>query len=208
MSSGQDIRDLWTKATLSQVDGSVSLNIVYEDIESQSSYSSSRSEALWSRSKESLMHIWKRPDSEEDNVSLKKSDTFLDKLSVGRLSDRDMPTYRKISSSLLTGVHKYAPHKPYWMEQHTRLPLPLVELMENEVLEILTKALKSEPLPVLPQGAPGNFADGGWSLHTHPLREWSFRMLPALPVLAYSICQKTVISLTIETLLVPAQANR
>ncbi|XP_004618566.1 cation channel sperm-associated auxiliary subunit zeta isoform X2 [Sorex araneus] len=143
MSSGQDIRDLWTKATLSQVDGSVSLNIVYEDIESQSSYSSSRSEALWSRSKESLMHIWKRPDSEEDNVSLKKSDTFLDKLSVGRLSDRDMPTYRKISSSLLTGVHKYAPHKPYWMEQHTRLPLPLVELMENEVLEILTKALKS-----------------------------------------------------------------
>lgn len=31
-----------------------------------------------------------------------------------------------------------------------QLPLPLMELMESEVLEILTKALQSEPLPQIP----------------------------------------------------------
>ncbi|XP_055964923.1 cation channel sperm-associated auxiliary subunit zeta [Sorex fumeus] len=141
MNPPEDIRDLWTKATLSQVDGSVSLNIIYEDLESQSSYSSSKTDPQWSVSKESLMHIWKRPESEE-NISLQKSSTFTDKISLRKLLERDKPIYRK-ASSIVPGAHKYAPHKPYWMEQHTRLPLPLEELMENEVLEILTKALKS-----------------------------------------------------------------
>lgn len=42
-----------------------------------------------------------------------------------------------------------------------QLPLPLMELMENEALEILTKALRSEPLPQLPQETLGDFAGLG-----------------------------------------------
>ncbi|KAL2805799.1 cation channel sperm-associated auxiliary subunit zeta, partial [Daubentonia madagascariensis] len=38
---------------------------------------------------------------------------------------------------------KHTPHQAYWAEQQNRLPLPLMELMENEALEILTKALRS-----------------------------------------------------------------
>ncbi|KAM8812883.1 cation channel sperm-associated auxiliary subunit zeta [Rhynchonycteris naso] len=38
---------------------------------------------------------------------------------------------------------KHRPHQAYWVEQQNRLPLPLTELMENEVLEILTKVLQS-----------------------------------------------------------------
>lgn len=50
-------------------------------------------------------------------------------------------------------IAKHTPHRAYWAEQQSRLPLPLMELMENEALEILTKALRSE-LPANPQELP------------------------------------------------------
>ncbi|XP_076971083.1 cation channel sperm-associated auxiliary subunit zeta [Tamandua tetradactyla] len=40
-------------------------------------------------------------------------------------------------------LSKYTPHRAYWAEQQNRLPLPLRELMEDEALDILTKALHS-----------------------------------------------------------------
>ncbi|XP_045153170.1 cation channel sperm-associated protein subunit zeta isoform X1 [Echinops telfairi] len=49
---------------------------------------------------------------------------------------------RTSSMSSLTILNR-TPHKAYWAEQQNRLPLPLIELMESEVLEILTKALSS-----------------------------------------------------------------
>lgn len=42
-----------------------------------------------------------------------------------------------------------------------QLPLPLVELMENEALKILTEALQSEPFAQLPQEILGDFAGLG-----------------------------------------------
>uniref|UniRef100_A0A8C7BJV3 Catsper channel auxiliary subunit zeta n=2 Tax=Neovison vison TaxID=452646 RepID=A0A8C7BJV3_NEOVI len=47
------------------------------------------------------------------------------------------------SSESSLNISKHTPHRAYWMEQQNRLPLPLMELMENEALEILTKALRS-----------------------------------------------------------------
>nr|XP_019593351.1 PREDICTED: testis-expressed sequence 40 protein isoform X8 [Rhinolophus sinicus] len=50
----------------------------------------------------------------------------------------------EITSSMPSfSILKHTPHRAYWVEQQTRLPLPLMELMENEALEILTKALRS-----------------------------------------------------------------
>lgn len=61
-----------------------------------------------------------------------------------------------------------------------QLPLPLMELMENEALEILTKALRSEPLPSShkrPWGILQGLAP--W--------EWGFKMcLPCQIPLKYS----------------------
>ncbi|XP_012876361.1 PREDICTED: testis-expressed sequence 40 protein [Dipodomys ordii] len=50
---------------------------------------------------------------------------------------------KKCSSESLISLSKNVPHRAYWTEQQNRLPLPLMELMENEALEILNKALKS-----------------------------------------------------------------
>uniref|UniRef100_A0A9W3GUD7 Cation channel sperm-associated protein subunit zeta n=1 Tax=Camelus bactrianus TaxID=9837 RepID=A0A9W3GUD7_CAMBA len=49
----------------------------------------------------------------------------------------------KPSSGSSLSILKHTPHRAYWVEQQNRLPLPLTELMENEALEILTKALWS-----------------------------------------------------------------
>lgn len=42
-----------------------------------------------------------------------------------------------------------------------QLPLPLIEVMENEALEILTKAFRSEPYPQLPLQTLGDCAGLG-----------------------------------------------
>ncbi|KAK1335503.1 hypothetical protein QTO34_003289 [Cnephaeus nilssonii] len=47
------------------------------------------------------------------------------------------------SSVSSLNILKHTHHRAYWVEQQNRLPLPLMELMENEALEILTKALQS-----------------------------------------------------------------
>lgn len=64
-----------------------------------------------------------------------------------------------------------------------QLPLPLTELMENEALEILTEALRSEPPhPLLPAPPPTpNFQKRPWgTLQALVLYEWGFMM--CLPI--------------------------
>ncbi|XP_023603121.1 cation channel sperm-associated protein subunit zeta isoform X1 [Myotis lucifugus] len=46
------------------------------------------------------------------------------------------------SSVSSLNIMKHTHHRAYWEEQQDRLPLPLMDLMENEALEILTKALQ------------------------------------------------------------------
>ncbi|KAL4696861.1 hypothetical protein H8959_002559 [Pygathrix nigripes] len=54
----------------------------------------------------------------------------------------------KSSSTSSLNIAKHTPHRAYWAEQQSRLPLPLMELMENEALEILIKALRSYQLGI------------------------------------------------------------
>ncbi|XP_042532413.1 cation channel sperm-associated protein subunit zeta [Dipodomys spectabilis] len=62
---------------------------------------------------------------------------------VGPKWERRNRNPEKCSSESLISLSKNVPHRAYWTEQQNRLPLPLMELMENEALEILKKALKS-----------------------------------------------------------------
>uniref|UniRef100_A0ABI0NXN4 Catsper channel auxiliary subunit zeta n=1 Tax=Bos taurus TaxID=9913 RepID=A0ABI0NXN4_BOVIN len=89
-SSLQDIRNMWTTATLSQPKLNVQLPTV-------------------------------REDSELEDVSVSEKPSSVSSLNISR----------------------HTPHRAYWVEQQSRLPLPLTELMENEALEILTEALRS-----------------------------------------------------------------
>ncbi|XP_048960658.1 cation channel sperm-associated auxiliary subunit zeta-like [Canis lupus dingo] len=56
--------------------------------------------------------------------------------------DVDSKTETEVSSSeSWLSMSRHTPHGAYWIEQQNRLPLPLMEVVENEALEILTKAL-------------------------------------------------------------------
>ncbi|XP_015424559.1 PREDICTED: testis-expressed sequence 40 protein [Myotis davidii] len=55
-----------------------------------------------------------------------------------------LPLLPELDSSVSSvNILKHTHHRAYWAEQQDRLPLPLMELMVNEALEILTKALRS-----------------------------------------------------------------
>ncbi|XP_044117119.1 cation channel sperm-associated protein subunit zeta isoform X2 [Neovison vison] len=109
--------------------------------------------------------IWEEWGIREDKDSFKQED--LDKPSLLELElnragslgshledgdSKESKTDTEMSSSESSlNISKHTPHRAYWMEQQNRLPLPLMELMENEALEILTKALRSELLPLPPR---------------------------------------------------------
>ncbi|XP_012580765.1 PREDICTED: testis-expressed sequence 40 protein [Condylura cristata] len=148
-----DIRQLWTTATLSQSRLVTPLSNVCEL--SDLDCSSMRSETSTQRMMEHDSDVgWGASDDGEDKSIFKgelEEQTSL-KLeldhgsSVGS-SHLEGEEYKseseKSSSELSISNSKQAPHQAYWMEQQNRLPLPLLELMETEALEILTKALRS-----------------------------------------------------------------
>ncbi|XP_074192673.1 cation channel sperm-associated auxiliary subunit zeta isoform X10 [Rhinolophus sinicus] len=154
-----DIRNLWTTATLSQPKINVQLSNVYRDSELESSSVGSKTSEWYNRKNASHDSDggWEESDDRDDNVSFKQEeldDHTLLELHPGssfgsRLEEEDdSSTEMEITSSMPSfSILKHTPHRAYWVEQQTRLPLPLMELMENEALEILTKALRSEPLP-------------------------------------------------------------
>ncbi|XP_021120332.1 testis-expressed protein 40 [Heterocephalus glaber] len=73
-------------------------------------------------------------------------------------------------SESLSSAWEHAGFPLYLAEQQKKLPLPLRELMETEALEILTKALKSEPPP------PSFYKRSRCISQRVGLQEWSFRM--------------------------------
>ncbi|XP_016075728.1 PREDICTED: testis-expressed sequence 40 protein isoform X3 [Miniopterus natalensis] len=157
-SSKSDIRNLWTMATLSQPKVNVQLTHVYEDSEQESSSVSSGTGHWYNQEKAG-------PDSDSDRVWEEWSDTDkkasikqgeLDDYTSLELKQRagsslrsdsegvEDPKTKMVSSSISSPrILKHTPHRAYWVEQQNRLPLPLIELMESEALEILTKALQS-----------------------------------------------------------------
>ncbi|KAH0507908.1 Steroid hormone receptor ERR1 [Microtus ochrogaster] len=64
-------------------------------------------------------------------------------LAVEEEHDESATSLVKCSSESSASQSKQMPHQAYWTEQQNRLPLPLMELMENEVLDILSKALNT-----------------------------------------------------------------
>ncbi|XP_077615848.1 cation channel sperm-associated auxiliary subunit zeta [Crocuta crocuta] len=153
-----DIRNLWTKATLSQSKLNVPLPNVCEDSDMEGSSVSSRTQHQFYDQKAGHDSVagslaW---DDGDDKDSFKQElldDHSLLELELQRGSslgshfeegDVDSNTESEMSSSDSSlNISKHTPHRAYWVEQQNRLPLPLIELMENEALEILTKALRS-----------------------------------------------------------------
>ncbi|XP_006149903.1 cation channel sperm-associated protein subunit zeta isoform X2 [Tupaia chinensis] len=150
MSQSSDIRNLWTTATLSQPQLNIELSQVCENFDEEGrEIGKTRG---WYTQKSS----W---EGEEDKTNLNPEElnehTLLElELHRGGSSGTVRSHFEeerveskneaeKASSLSSLSISKHAPHRAYWAEQQNRLPLPLMELMENEVLEILTKALRS-----------------------------------------------------------------
>ncbi|XP_058925434.1 cation channel sperm-associated auxiliary subunit zeta [Kogia breviceps] len=154
-SSPQDIRSLWTTATLSQPKLNVPLPTVREDSELEGSSVGGKTRWSYNQKAGHDSHGgWKASDDGEDKDNFKPEELdehLLLELEVrrgsslgGPLEEDDSKTDNEESSSVSSlNILKHTPHRAYWVEQQSRLPLPLTELMENEALEILTKALRS-----------------------------------------------------------------
>ncbi|XP_019501006.1 PREDICTED: testis-expressed sequence 40 protein isoform X1 [Hipposideros armiger] len=151
-----DIRSLWTTATLSQPKLNVQLSNVYRDSELEGSSVGSKTRGWYNqKAGHDSDGGWEEWDDRDDNVSFKQEEpddhTLLGlELHPGssfgsHLEEEDDPSTQIeiISSMPSLSVLKHTSHGAYWAEQQTRLPLPLIELMENEALEILTKARQS-----------------------------------------------------------------
>ncbi|XP_004437873.2 PREDICTED: testis-expressed sequence 40 protein [Ceratotherium simum simum] len=150
-----DIRKLWTTATLSQPKVNVALSSVCDDSEASSVGGNTR---RWYNQKAGRHSDigWEDSEDGEDKDSFRQEE--LDGHSLLELQlhggsslgshleegDDDARTETERSSSMSSlNFSKHTHHRAYWVEQQSRLPLPLTELMENEALEILTKALQS-----------------------------------------------------------------
>ncbi|XP_045749353.1 cation channel sperm-associated auxiliary subunit zeta isoform X1 [Mirounga angustirostris] len=173
-SPDNDIRNLWTRATLSQPKLNVPRSSVGEDSDMEGSGVGSKSRRWYNlKAGRDSDGAWEEWDDGEDKDSFRQEDlgeSSLLELELRRASslgsrlgeDVDSKTDTEMSSSESSlNISKHTPHRAYWMEQQNRLPLPLMELMESEALEILTKALRSEPLPQLPQETLGDSAGFG-----------------------------------------------
>ncbi|XP_027435656.1 cation channel sperm-associated protein subunit zeta isoform X1 [Zalophus californianus] len=155
-SPDNDIRNLWTRATLSQPKLNVPRSSVGENSDMEGG-GIGRKSRRWYNQKAGRDSDggWEEWDDGEDKGSFKQEDlneSSLLELELRRASslgsrlgeDVDSVTDTEMSSSESSlSISKHTPHRAYWMEQQNRLPLPLMELMENEALEILTKALRS-----------------------------------------------------------------
>ncbi|XP_054581820.1 cation channel sperm-associated auxiliary subunit zeta isoform X2 [Eptesicus fuscus] len=153
-SSKSDIRNLWTKATLSQPKLNLQLTNVYEDSDQEDSGGSRRA-GQWYKQKtddsESGWERWSERNTEGGiwQEELGGHSSELEQSPRGSQRNDvegvvDFGSKMDLASSVSSlNILKHTHHRAYWVEQQNRLPLPLVELMENEALEILTKALQS-----------------------------------------------------------------
>ncbi|KAG8522680.1 Cation channel sperm-associated protein subunit zeta [Galemys pyrenaicus] len=149
LSLQEDIRNLWTTATLSQSKLDVPLSNVCELSDMEISSVGSKTGGPRKGGHDSDVG-WDESDDKDSFKQEMDEQTSL-KLELDRGSSRgssrlgeEYKTETDKSSSLSSiSASKQTPHRAYWMEQQNRLPLPLLELMESEALEVLTKALRS-----------------------------------------------------------------
>ncbi|XP_021075624.1 cation channel sperm-associated protein subunit zeta [Mus pahari] len=134
-----DVRDLWSTATMSTANMSVS--DVCEDFDEEGKSVSNR------------FRKYSQTISIRDNLNLEPEEIQQQarlelELCHGRSLEHgedhvesEASLASSTSESLILSLWK--PHRAYWTEQQNRLPLPLMELMESEVLDILKKALST-----------------------------------------------------------------
>ncbi|KAL1788513.1 testis-expressed sequence 40 protein [Sigmodon hispidus] len=136
-----DVRDLWSTATMATEN--VSVSEVCEDFDEEGrAVGKSR---RYSQSISMKENLNLEPEEIQQQARLELE------LRRGRSLERDlvaMGVHRgsqdiKSTSESSVSLSKQMPHQAYWTEQQNRLPLPLMELMENEVLDILSKALST-----------------------------------------------------------------
>ncbi|OWK17535.1 hypothetical protein Celaphus_00013328, partial [Cervus elaphus hippelaphus] len=145
-SSLHDIRSMWSTATLSQPKLNVQLPTVREDSELEDF--SVSGETRWSYDQKAGHDAeggWEASDGGEDKDRFNPEEPELggDSSQGSRLEEDASKTDEKATSASSLNILRHTPHRAYWVEQQSRLPLPLTELMENEALEILTEALQS-----------------------------------------------------------------
>ncbi|XP_038172013.1 cation channel sperm-associated protein subunit zeta [Arvicola amphibius] len=136
-----DVRDLWTTATMST--GNVSVANVCEDFDEEGrTVGKSR---RYSQSISILENLNLKPEEIQKQarleLELRRGRSLERDLAVDEEHDESVTSLEKCTSESSVSLSKQMPHQAYWTEQQNRLPLPLMELMENEVLDILSKAL-------------------------------------------------------------------
>ncbi|XP_057635761.1 cation channel sperm-associated auxiliary subunit zeta [Chionomys nivalis] len=138
-----DVRDLWTTATMST--GNVSVADVCEDFDEEGrTVGKSR---RYSQTISILENLHLKPEEIQQQarleLELRRGRSLERDLAVEEEHDESVTALVKCTSESSASQSKQMPHQAYWTEQQNRLPLPLMELMENEVLDILSKALNT-----------------------------------------------------------------
>ncbi|XP_033061657.1 cation channel sperm-associated protein subunit zeta isoform X1 [Trachypithecus francoisi] len=151
-SGHSDIRDLWTRTTLSQAQLNMPLSEVCEGFDAEGR-SISKTRGWYSPGSRSLDEGDKashKPEELDEHalVELELHRGSSMEINLGEKDTASQIEAEKSSSMSSLNIAKHTPHRAYWAEQQSRLPLPLMELMENEALEILTKALRSYQLGI------------------------------------------------------------
>ncbi|XP_035317610.1 cation channel sperm-associated protein subunit zeta [Cricetulus griseus] len=138
-----DVRDLWSTATLSTAN--VSVSDVCEDFDEEGrTVEKSRRYSQTISLKENLnLNSEEIQQQARLELELRRGRSLERDFSVEEEHDESVIPLVKSTSESSVSLSKQMPHQAYWTEQQNRLPLPLMELMENEVLEILSKALST-----------------------------------------------------------------
>ncbi|XP_037695362.1 cation channel sperm-associated protein subunit zeta [Choloepus didactylus] len=158
-----DVRNLWTTGTLSLQQLNTPLPTVSECSDSEDESADHKTQIFDDRKAvPASVTGWDEQEERED-ITLKDKESFTQEVvdehimlgmelhrsgSVGSDLEEGVedakPNAQTVRASVSShSLSKHTPHRAYWAEQQNRLPLPLTELMEQEALEILTKALYS-----------------------------------------------------------------
>ncbi|XP_005063972.1 cation channel sperm-associated protein subunit zeta isoform X1 [Mesocricetus auratus] len=138
-----DVRDLWSTAELSTAN--VSVSDVCEDFDEEGrTVEKSRRYSQTISMKENLnLNPEEIQQQARLELALRRGRSLERDLAVDEEEDESVISLVKSTSESSLSLSKQMPHQAYWTEQQNRLPLPLMELMENEVLDILGKALST-----------------------------------------------------------------
>ncbi|XP_045412143.1 cation channel sperm-associated protein subunit zeta [Lemur catta] len=142
-----DIRDLWTTATLSESQLNLPLSEVCENFDEEGICVDKtqwyRRNGSWEDDKEDEGNSYPEELDEQTLPEQEPHQGSSTEPHVGEKGDDSKIKAEKPSSVSSVEGFTHSLHLAYWAEQQNRLPLPLRELMKNEALEILNKALRS-----------------------------------------------------------------